>query len=201
MRFRRITRIMAVISLACWLMPSLALAAEFSAQVVARMGPQEIRGKVYFQGEKMRQEMSTRGGETINIARPDKQVMWMIMPGQKMYMEMAYDKSATEKTMPMPQDKAQMKLLGTETVNGYETEKYETTVKSHGRTVKQIIWISKKLGVPIKMVSGDGSFAMEYQDIKEGSVPAAMFEVPAGYQKMTIPKGMPGMPQGMPRRR
>ena len=180
------------------LMPALAQAAEFSAVVVTRADSQETKGKIYFQGEKMRQEFSTPEGVSINIARPDKQVMWVLMPAQKMAMEMPFSKSDLAKTMSMPKDQAQMKLLGTETVNGYETEKYEATMKGNGKTVKHYMWVAKKLGVPIKMVSVDGKFSMEYQDIKEGSVPAGLFEVPQGYQKMTMPQGMP---QGMPRRK
>ncbi|MDD2903792.1 MAG: DUF4412 domain-containing protein [Syntrophales bacterium] len=198
MQYRRNTLILVIITLACWLGLGVAQAADFSAQVVSRTGSQEVKGKIYLQGEKMRQEFSAPEGLSINIFRPDKQVMWVIMPAQKMYMEMPFGQSDLGKTMQMPQDKAKMKLLGTETVNGYETEKYETTVKGRGREVKHYIWVAKKLGVPIKMTSADGSFSMEYRDIKEGNVPAAKFEVPPGYQKMTMP---PGMPQGMPQRR
>jgi hypothetical protein len=190
MKFQRKTLLLVMITLACWLGVGQALAAEFSALMVSRVGSQETQGKVFFQGEKMRQEFSSPQGTNINIARPDKMVMWMIMPGQKMYMEMPFNKAQMGKTMEMPQDKAQMKLLGTETVNGYETEKYETTMEGRGKTVKVYMWLSKKLGIPIKMVSEDGSFSLEYRDIKEGSLPAEVFEVPQGYQKMTMPQGM-----------
>ena len=198
MKFTRLILILAAISLACWLGAGLAQAAEFSALVINRAGSQETQGKIYLQGEKMRQEFSNGEGMSINISRPDKQVMWMIMPDQKMYMEMQFSQSDLGKTMAMPKDQGQMKLLGTETVNGYETEKYETTVQGRGKTRKHYLWVSKKLGVPIKMVSQDGSFSMEYRDIKEGGLPAGLFEVPQGYQKMTMPQGMP---QGMPPRR
>ena len=191
MKFPRRTLILVVITLACWLGVGLASAAEFSAQVVTRTGSQDLRGKVYFQGEKMRQEFSSREGVSIQIARPDRQVMWMLMPGQKMYTETPFAKSDLGKAMQMPQDQAQMKLLGPETVSGYETEKYETTVQDRGQTRKHYLWVAKKLGVPIKMVSQDGSFSMEYRNIKEGGVPPAVFEIPPGYQKMPLPQGMP----------
>lgn len=177
------------------LMPTLALAAEFSAVVVTRADSQETKGKIYLQGEKMRQEFSTPEGMTVNIARPDKQVMLVLFPSQKMAMEMPFSKSDLARTMEMPKDQTQMKLLGKETVNGYETEKYETTMKGNGQTVKHYLWVAKKLGVPIKMVSVDGKFSMEYREIKEGGVSPALFEIPPGYQKMAMP---PGMPQDMP---
>lgn len=183
------------------LMPTLAQAAEFSAVVVTRMDSKESQGKIYLQGEKMRRELPSNEGMTITVARPDKRVMWMFMPGQKKYMEIPFDKSDLGQTMVMPKDSTQMKLVGTETVGGYETEKYETTVKGEGKTAKHYIWVAKKLGVPIKIVSVDGKFSMEYREIKEGGVPASVFEIPPGYQKMPLPQGTPqGTPQGMPRK-
>ena len=102
MKLKKTTLILMAGILACWLGAGLAQAAEFSALVVSRSGSQESQGKVYFQGEKMRQEVSTPEGQTINIARPDKQVMWMVLPGQKMYMEMPFQKSELGQAMAMP---------------------------------------------------------------------------------------------------
>lgn len=186
--------ILTAVILACLL--GLAQAAEFSAKVASHMGPQKVKGKVYLKGEKLRQEFSMGGGKSINIARPDKQVTWVLMPAQKFYVEMPLEKTDLAKTMRMPKDKTKMKLVGTETVNGYETDKYETVIKSDGKAMKFDLWFAKKLGVPIKMVSKDGSYSMEYLDIKEGKVPDSVFEVPSGYRKMSMPQGMsPGMPQ------
>jgi outer membrane lipoprotein-sorting protein len=196
MRLKRSFLILVVATLAWGLLAGLSLAGEFSATVVTRTDSQETKGKVYIQGEKMRQEFSTPEGMTVNIARPDKQLMWVLMPEQKMAMEMPFAKSGLGMSMAMPEEKAKMKLLGTETVNGYDTEKYETTVTAAGKADKHFLWVSKKLGVPIKMMSEDGKFSMEYLEIKEGGVTAGLFEVPEGYQKMTMPAGMP---QGMPR--
>ena len=189
MKFKSSILILTAIILACFL--GLAQAADFSAKVVSHMGPQKVQGKVYLKGEKMRQEFSMGGGKSINIARPDKNVMWVLMPAQKFYMEMPFQETDLAKTMRMPKDKTKMKLVGTETVNGYETEKYETVVKSDGKTMKFDLWVAKKLGVPIKMVSKDGSYSMEYLDIKEGNVPDSVFKVPSGYRKMPMPQGMP----------
>jgi outer membrane lipoprotein-sorting protein len=172
--------------------PGWTLAAEFSAQMITRGAHTEgTQGKIYVKGDKIRQEFG--GGEEahISILRPDKQVVWMVMPGQKMYMEMPLTAQATGKMMQMPQDEAQTKLLGTETVNGYAADKYETVTKNNGKSAKHYVWVAKKLGLPIKMTGPDHSFSMEYQNIKEGEVPDSLFEIPAGCQKMTMPTGMP----------
>ncbi len=174
-----------------WL--SLAQAAEFSASVVKKGVDFEKQGKIFVKGDKVRQEFATAGGNTTVILRLDKKVMWMLMPGQKTYMEIPFDKEAFVKAMNLPEDQVSKKLLGTETINGYDTEKYETAMKTDAGELKSIIWLSKKLGVPLRIESADRSFTQNYNDIKEGGVDDALFEIPAGYQTMAMPKGMPPM--------
>ncbi|MFZ5451026.1 MAG: DUF4412 domain-containing protein [Thermodesulfobacteriota bacterium] len=196
MQFKRKTLILVIITLACWLGLGLAQAGEFSAQHVTRMDSQELRGKIYVQGDKIRQEFLTKEGGSINIARPDKKIVWLLMPDQKICVELPFSQKALEKTMQMPKDRKDMKLLGTETVNGYETEKYEVVEKEKGGMGKYYVWVAKKLDMPIKMASADGRFSSELLNIKQGSVPPEVFEIPAGYRKMPMPRGMPpGKPQ------
>ncbi|MBW1992297.1 MAG: DUF4412 domain-containing protein, partial [Deltaproteobacteria bacterium] len=136
----------------------------------------------------------------ITIVRPDKKVVWVLMPSEKMYMEMPMTGQSggmmgrpTRGKMYIQKPKTQMKHLGTETVGGYVCDKYEFEEEAQGNQPpkKHYIWISKKLKMPIKMAAADGSFSMEYQDIKMGGVDDSLFEVPPGYQKMVMPFGMP----------
>jgi outer membrane lipoprotein-sorting protein len=172
---------------------SLAWAAEFSALVVNKIANHEMQGKIYIKGDRARLESSTPLGSVISILRLDKKAMWMLMAGQKTYMEMPLDKEAYAKALNIPTDEASMKHLGTETINGFDTDKYETPVKTGGQEMKTTMWISKKLGVPLKIESANKSFIQEYKDIKEGGVDDALFELPAGYKKMTMPAGLPKM--------
>src|SRR5689334_17679934 len=49
---------------------------------------QEMNGKVYFGGQRMRYEMNASGRDMISIHDAKSQTSYMIMPQQKMYMEM-----------------------------------------------------------------------------------------------------------------
>ena len=196
MASRKLSSLMGGVVLS-FLLVGLVQAAEYSAVTVTKVAGREIQGKIFVKGEKQRMEASTPKGATVTILRRDKKVMWMMMPGQKSYMETPLDQK-NQKTMAaaltVPQEGVTKKLLGTETLNGYEAEKYEfTTVKADGRERKTIIWISKKLGAPLRIESADKSFTIDYKDIKEGGVDDALFEVPAGYQKMNMPAGRPKM--------
>ena len=175
---------------------SLVQAAEFSANVITKAEGQEMRGKIFMKGEKIRSEFDAGGQTNISIVRPDKKVVWMVMPAEKMYMEMPMTDEAQEKILiKKPEDQVKMKLVGTETVNGYECDKYEyeVTTSPKGQSIKHFVWIAKKLQMPIKAMAADGSFSMEYQDIKMGGVADSLFQVPQGYQKMAMPFQMPPM--------
>lgn len=178
------------------LSPSLAQAAELSANVITKADGEEMRGKIFMKGQKIRNEFDAGGQTNVSIVRPDKKVVWMLMPAEKMYMEMPITEEAQEKILiKKPEDQVKMKLVGTETVNGYECEKYEyeVPISPEGQPSKHFTWIAKKLQMPIKAMAADGSFSMEYQDIKVGGVADSLFEVPQDYQKMAMPFQMPPM--------
>jgi hypothetical protein len=170
----------------------LAQAAEFSATMITKAGGMELPGKVYVKGDKMRNEIQASGHPIINIMRPDKKLVWIIMPQQKAYMEMPIHPGTRQQMMTLTEkQKAKMKKVGSETIDGYTCEKYETTMDQQGRPMKVYMWIATDLGVPIKVAAEDGSFTMEYKDIKPGEIADSQFEAPQEYKKMKMPFAMP----------
>lgn len=169
-----------------FLFSSPAMAIEFSADMFIQPKDEEpLKGKIYVKGDKVRQEMTEEGEVQIMIIRPDKKVTWMIIPEDKTYLEMPYqaeDKTFEEWTA---EKESKAKLLGEETVSGLQSRKYESIEDGE----KTYFWISKKFPFPVKVE--DAEVTMEYRNIKEGSVPDSLFELPSGYEKMTMPM-MPG---------
>jgi len=178
-----------------FLSASLTQAADFTANVITKASGKEIPGKVYVKGQKARNEIKIAGQTNIQILRPDKNVIWVVIPQQKAYMEMPLTQESQEKMFPnlTEKQKAKMKKVGTETVNNYACDKYETTMSHQGKSVKFYVWIATELGVPIKMVAQDGSFSTECKDIKTGEVSDSLFEPPQGYNKMKLPMALPPM--------
>lgn len=180
------------------------LAAEFSADVVQKMGKLSMNGKVYVSGQKMRQETTGGPMSQISIMRGDKNVAYVLMPSSKQYMEMKGQKGQFDPGSPkLPEQLAKMatrKSLGKETVNGYVCDKSAYIFKDKTKgTMTQ--WISPKLHYPIKTdwKTSKGRIYMECKNIKEGRVAGKLFDVPKGYKKMTMPTRMPGMPGGPPK--
>jgi hypothetical protein len=181
-----------VLGMILLLWAGLAQAAEFSATMITKAGGMELPGKVYIKGDKMRNEIQASGHPVINILRPDKKLVWIIMPQQKAYMEMPINPATQQQMMSLTEkQKAQMKKVGSETIDGYTCEKYETTMNHQGKSTRVYTWIATDLGAPIKVVAEDGSFSMEYKDIKPGEVADSQFEAPQGYKKIKMPFAMP----------
>lgn len=80
--------------------------------------------------------------------------------------------------------------IGPDTVNGRSAVKYQGT-NSNGET--GYVWIDKKIAFPIKWENQKGGSG-GLENIKEGSQPASLFEIPSDYQKFQMPAGMPNMP-------
>jgi outer membrane lipoprotein-sorting protein len=187
-------------ALLCIVLFSPSYAAEFSADTVQTTPQGVFKGKFFVKENNFRQETEMQGQKQIMIFRQDKDTVWMLMPREKMYMEMKSDPKAQNVPQIDPQtveDMAEKKYLGTETVNGYVCEKnqYIYHDKSMG-TMTQ--WFSKELNFPIKMeMDGpSGHMTSEYKNIEEKKLSDSLFEIPAGYQKMSIP-GMGGMMEHM----
>lgn len=185
--------------LACLIFYTCSFAADFTSDMILKTDDRVMKGKTFIKGENIRQEIEIAGKKQVMIIRKDKDVVWMLMPENKMYLEMPGSKGL--KNVPqMGQEelekKAEKKGLGREKINGYNCEKYQFTFydKSIG-TMTQ--WFSKKLNFPIKIEMNSPSTQMttEYKNIKEKAVSDELFEVPSGYKKMSMP-GMPGGSSG-----
>lgn len=162
---------------------------ELSADMISTQKGDTHSGKFYMKGNKYRVEMEKQAQYT--ILRQDKNITWLVMPEEKSYMEMPFDPKQKPKVEAKVQCEVTRKLLGSETLNGHPAKKYEVTVKDAGKTDKHYQWIATDLNFPIKHAAVDGSWSVEYRNIKK-SVPDNMFEVPPGYAKISMPK-IPGM--------
>lgn len=165
-----------------FLFAGFAVAAEFSADlVVTPKGEESLTGKIFVKGNKVRNEMAEDGEIQILINRPDKKVTWMITPEEKSYMEIPYQESDESFEEWTAEKEKGAKALGEETVSGQVCRKFEIVEDGE----KTVYWVSKKLSFPIKVESSDT--VMEYKNIKEGGVADSLFEIPDGYQKMSMP--------------
>ena len=159
-----------------------------------------MQGKMYFGGNKVRMDMSTQGHDMEMIHDTTTKTTYMIMPQQRMYMEMSATSPMSRRgpdwkdfrnfdpNNPCASDpETTCKKVGTEEVNGRQCDKWEFTRKDGGT---RTVWIDQKLHFPVRVVSKDSSW--DLTNVKEGKQDASLFTVPAGFQKMDLGSMMGG---------
>jgi hypothetical protein len=172
---------------------------EFSAEVVdTHKQGTTTQSKIYFAKDKIRfdsRDPSNPGAFIMNLSN---QSMTILMPQQHMYMEMPADaqeqrqmfsffktsdvENACGDWLKLANNKrGTCHKLGSETVNGRNTVKYEGT-NSKGEASQ--VWLDPKLRFPVKWQGSSGGG--ELHNIQEGTQPASLFAIPAGYTKMDM---------------
>ncbi|HPN87691.1 MAG TPA: DUF4412 domain-containing protein, partial [Smithella sp.] len=167
------------------------MAKEYSATMVSKSAEKTITTQIYMKPDKFRTDTKIAGTST--IVRKDLNKVWTLMPAQKVYMEMPgmADAPSTQTVEDKVKGEVSRKKVGSETIDGHPATKYEITTEADGKTMQIHQWWATDISFPVKMAAVDGSWSMEYKDIKIGDQPDSLFEIPSGYKKMTLP-GMPG---------
>ncbi|TAN40648.1 MAG: DUF4412 domain-containing protein [Nitrospirae bacterium] len=144
--------------------------------------------RIFTKDKKMRMESSAQGHSSITIMRPDKKVIWMLMPDSKTYMEMPLDLSRQDMQSLLndPNVKVDKESLGSEVVDRHPAKKYHITMTTNGKKEKSgYIWEATDLGnLPVKYQSEDLKITTIWKNVKTGVVADSVFELPAGYNKM-----------------
>jgi hypothetical protein len=166
--------------------------AEFSAKMVLRQNGQDVLGKIYVKDKKMRQDFLDDRGQTITIVRRDKHRVWVIMPLENTYVEMPLGLNLPGQFLQIPPGAMSKRTVGTEELGGYQVDRVVVTLPGGPLgTTRQTFWVAPKLGLPIKTLSQDRQYAVEYRDIKETKLEDRLFEVPPGCRKAAASGDLP----------
>jgi hypothetical protein len=155
----------------------------FSADLVMTTNAGTFEGKA-FVGENMtRMEMP----ESTVISRMDKNLVWILMPTEKMYIEHPMNpENSIFQSSKLPGE-TERTLVTSEVINGKKTEKYKITYSVDGKSAAVFQWIEPSSGIPIKSASLDGTWTYEYRNVQPGKQNLALFELPSDYKKYSMP--------------
>ena len=175
----------------------------------------EHLSKTYVDNVRHREEIDTPdnknaldvcGKTIVQIFDPTRQSVWIVCPDKHSYLEQTAHMPV--EWPPLPGDPrlcdnskgVACTKIGTETISGRTTERWDVVVTQGGKIVRQLaIWVDPKIAIPIRQEVHPMDMAIELRNIKEGPQPNSLFEVPAGFQKMEMPKPPQGQaPQGQP---
>lgn len=177
-----------VVVISIFLFGGIAVARDFSADMVSTTKAGVFTGKIFVAKEKTRMETP----QAITITRIDKNIVWILMPAQRMYMEQPLKPENVVATTDKMQGEIERKLVGKETIDGKTTNKYRIVYVADDKKETIFQWIADS-GLPIKSAAVDGSWIVEYKNLKTDKQPDILFEIPTGYQKFSL--GLPVMPE------
>jgi len=177
----RVKLISLVIGVFVFLLATIVLAEDFSADVINTTKSGIFRGKIFVTRDKVR--METPDG--ITISRMDRRVIWRLMPKDKTYMEYPFDPSRRVSVAEKISGEIERKLIGQEIIDGKMTDKYQIVSEHDGKRVTIFQWVAAGLNIPVKTAASDNSRITEYKNIKTGMQSDSLFEVPADYQKFS----------------
>jgi outer membrane lipoprotein-sorting protein len=153
--------------------------------------------KVCASGLKERVQSTMAGMQMVSIVRHDKEVMWTLMPAQKMYMEIGL-KQALAQEPASPEIGVEIVEVGAEKIDGIAATKYRLKVRE--QSADSFVWLTREripLRFEVTVQEGGESqrVVMRLENLQVGKQDAALFELPAGYSKMPSMGGF-GLPMG-----
>ena len=172
-----------------------AVAQEMAAEQIGHdSSGHTFKSKVYLSHNKVRIE--SESDKSIMLLDLDAGTSVVLDPERKTYMEQpagmtrqnvtAFKTADNTPCVRNPNSKGTgtCTQVGTEMINGRKADKWEIIQPMGGQTVTAHVWLDTQWHFRVKQeVAG---MTGEMQNIKEGPQPAAIFEIPSDYQKMTI---------------
>jgi len=175
----------------------LAIAASASAQkitdytadqvLIGAKGKVEQESRLSVAGDRIRiDKVVPADAKMTFIYRRDLKQAVTINPGKKTYFEGPLDEKALSAALGLPAGATTERAAGEETVSGFPCAKKELDMeidfKKAKKTVTNTVWVSDKLGIPLRVKTYEGRVT-ELRNIKEGKPDPAVFESPKDFKK------------------
>jgi len=171
---------------------------DYAADVVMTADGDKVDGKIMRATGKERRELTVEGEIEIIVIRLDRRLVWSLAPDDKLYVESSLDEALGR--VPGPAGKpreAQLTVtaLGSETIDGlHATKKKVSGKEGDGSPVEGTVWMSDQ-GIVLRaesdIVDEDGKhhmLRMELKNLRIGPQNSTLFEIPAGYKRVTRSK-------------
>lgn len=182
---------------------------EFSALAV-QITPdkKETMAKLYVGDGQMRTEVGQGEKQRITIVNTQRNTAWMLNPSRQEYVEFKGPADANVPSRPPLPGEAGSPCgkqggltcteVGAEKVNDRNTEKWEIVMSQGDQKLRSVVWVDRSLGMPVREQL-PGGYVRELRDIQESPQDPSLFQIPAEYQRVELPKQPPqGAGAGQP---
>lgn len=150
----------------------------------ARAG-NKIRVELDFSEMQKGGQMPAALSKMININRGDKKLSYTLYPVKKKYIVHQDEEKDAKNDNFFEIPKIEKEKIGNETIDGHPTVKYRVKViYKNGDMHQGYYWNARDLGgmtIKSEMKSDDFTQTILLKNIKLGTPPAALFEIPSGY--------------------
>jgi outer membrane lipoprotein-sorting protein len=190
MRRARCTKCFAVVLLGFLLSVcfNISYAGQFAASISETVDNVTRTDKIYVKNDKYRMEFQEEGHQVFVLVDQSALVTRVLMPEEKVYMEMASDDMQSLMNDPFQaarytEGMGEKVKTGTDKIGGYDCDVY--SIRS-GEDELMRLWYSNKLGFPLKIaLTGEQTRIMELSNIKVEEIDDELFAMPTGYTRMS----------------
>jgi outer membrane lipoprotein-sorting protein len=160
--------------------------------VIGAKGKVEQESKLSVAGDRIRiDKVVPADAKMTFIYRKDLKQAVTINPGKKTYFEGPIDEKAFSAALGLPAAATAERVAGEEAVSGFACAKKELDMeidfKKAKKTVTNTVWVSDKLGIPLRVKTYEGRVT-ELRNIKEGKPDPALFDSPKDFKKLATLK-------------
>jgi hypothetical protein len=161
-----------------------AVALEFTADQITRTDGRSRKANIYYRDDRWRLEHHDLGPVNVTIVRKDKQVMWLLLSRMKHFKTLPYDPEQAPKVSERMDGEIAREEIGTEVLDGHPTTLYQVTVQRGDRTDLYYQWLATDIRFPLKLARKDGSWTVEYRNVKLRKVTDYLFQLPVNFRPL-----------------
>jgi hypothetical protein len=178
-------RVWLIGAMAIWLSwGNIAAALEFTADQITRINGHARRANLYYRDDRWRLEHHDLSPVNVTIVRKDKQVMWLLLSRMRHFKTVPYDPEQAPKVGEKLDGETAREEIGTETLDGHPAMLYLVTVLNGNRTEEYYQWLATDIRFPLKLAKKDGSWIVEYRNVKLRPVSDFLFQLPLNFQPL-----------------
>ena len=167
-------------------------AIEFSADYVTRVNGKTARAQIYVKDDRIRLEhqggvLTDLGYAGVSIVRLDKQVVWLLLSKRRQYLTVPLRKDHIPLLNETMEGETARKAVREEMLGKHRAMLYEVTVGTGPRAEKYYQWVSVEHRLPLRTLSQDRDWAVEYEHVVFSKQQDFFFEVPVKYSEWQPP--------------
>lgn len=170
------------------------LKTEYSAVSTIGTGDKAQEGRLWRTPVALRHETAAGARPQTVIARLDRKVAWLLVPDQKLAIEMGLDSVGLPVELLNGGGGLKQTVVGEETIAGRKTTKIRVerpATADKGTRFEGLVWTTAD-GIIMRLTgSGEsegrkGAVNMSFRDVKVARQDPALFELPAGYRRLQL---------------